>query len=80
MEVSAWQTIGTSTRRTWIRASSENPLETLVEMPTATPTDERMRGRHGADDEDDVDEEGDDLQDLQREGNLGNERVKDRDM
>ena len=43
-------------------------------------TDERMRGRHGADDEDDVDEEGDDLQDLQREGNLGNERVKDRDM
>ncbi len=42
--------------------------------------DERMRGREGTDDERDVEEEGDDLQELQREGNLGNERVRDRDM
>ena len=41
--------------------------------------DERMRGREDTDDESDVDEEGDDLQELQREGNLGNERVRDRD-
>ena len=41
--------------------------------------DERMRGREGTDDESDVDEEADDLQELQREGNLGNERVRDRD-
>jgi hypothetical protein len=43
-------------------------------------SDERMRGREGTDDESDVDEEGEDLQELQREGNLGNERVKDRDI
>ena len=42
--------------------------------------DERMQGRKGTDDESDVDEEGDDLQELQREGNLGNERVKDPDI
>jgi hypothetical protein len=42
--------------------------------------DERMRDREGTDDERDLEEEGDDLQELQREGNLGNERVRDRDM
>ena len=42
--------------------------------------DERMRNREGTDDEEDLEEEGDDLQELQREGNLGNERVRDRDM
>jgi hypothetical protein len=41
---------------------------------------ERMRGREGTDDDNDLEEEGDDLQELQREGNLGNERVRDRDM
>jgi hypothetical protein len=41
--------------------------------------DERMRGREGMDDESDVDEEGEDLQELQREGNLGNERVRESD-
>jgi hypothetical protein len=41
--------------------------------------DERMRDRESTDDEDDLDEEGEDLQELQREGNLGNERVRDRD-
>ena len=44
-------------------------------------SDERMRGREGTmDDDNDLEEEGDDLQELQREGNLGNERVRDRDM
>ena len=42
--------------------------------------DERMRSDESTEDEGDLDEEGEDLQELQREGNLGNERVRDRDM
>jgi len=38
--------------------------------------DESMRNREGVDDESDIDENEEDLQDLQREGNLGNERVR----
>ena len=38
--------------------------------------DESMRNREGVDDDSDIDENEEDLQDLQREGNLGNERVR----
>jgi hypothetical protein len=38
--------------------------------------DESMRNRDSADDDLDIDEDEEDLQDLQREGNLGNERVR----
>src|SRR3954469_20632994 len=38
--------------------------------------DESMRNREGVDDESDIDENEEDLQDLQSEGNLGNERVR----
>jgi hypothetical protein len=38
--------------------------------------DESMRNRESTDFDSDVDEDEEDLQDLQREGNLGNERVR----
>jgi hypothetical protein len=38
--------------------------------------DDSMRNREPADDDADVEEDEEDLQDLQREGNLGNERVR----
>jgi hypothetical protein len=38
--------------------------------------DDSMRNREPGDDDADVEEDEEDLQDLQREGNLGNERVR----
>jgi hypothetical protein len=38
--------------------------------------DESIRNRESTDDDSDIDEDEEDLQDLQREGNLGNERVR----
>jgi hypothetical protein len=44
--------------------------------PSGEFGDESMMNRESTDDDSDIDEDEEDLQDLQREGNLGNERVR----
>ena len=44
--------------------------------PSGELGDESTRNRESTDDDSDIDEDEEDLQDLQREGNLGNERVR----
>jgi len=56
--------------------SDRNRNRDVGSDPSSEFGDESIRNRESTDDDSDIDEDEEDLQDLQREGNLGNERVR----
>ena len=56
--------------------SDRNRNRDVGSDPSSEFGDESIRNRESTNDDSDIDEDEEDLQDLQREGNLGNERVR----